>query len=170
MTKIQKKVMSLVLAVVMLLPMGAVAMAADATPADTRQVVQGETKTEILKEIEVMVDENGIVPQSATEIGNPSPVSGNLSGAAPTEFSVTFDRKYKNVHAVFVAKALDGKSVSATYRLSFNGATTTVAVNGSAATYSVGGSVSAGKKYDTLNRVSGDTKACVFVIQFVGEV
>lgn len=167
MTKVQKKVMSLVLAIVMLLPMGAIAMAADATSADARQVVQGETKTEILKEIEVTVDENGIVPYALTEIG--SPVSGNLSGGAGTQFAITFDKKYKKVYAIFVAKATDGSSVSATYLLTFNGTTNTVVANGQASRAYVGDSVSSGRKIGSLNYTGGDKKPCIFVIQFVGE-
>lgn len=167
MIKIQRKLMVLVLAIIMTVSMENVAMATDTTPDYNRYTREEETEMKVLGEIEVKVNENGIVTYSLTEIGDP--VVGNLSGIASTQFSKNFNKSYKNVYAIFVARTSDGSSLNATYTLTFNGRSIDVAVNGEANHYFVGNSVSAGTKTGKLTYKNGDKKPCVFVLQFVGE-
>ena len=168
MKNIKRKFMAFLLTLTMLVTTSTVAMAAEVEPLndtcgeEVTHMFDGKN-VQVLKEIEVAINEEGIVTYSG-EIGDP--VVLNLSNTASTTFTKNFGTKYENVYAIFVGKLKNGNKSSGHFTLNFNGKSISMTADGNGYHYYVG-TVNKGNHTGKVTYIGGTKGEYLGVIQFV---
>ncbi len=146
-----KRLLAIVFAIMLVVSLNTTALAAEVAVDETLQLNSG------VNAYPESVDGN---------VG--SEIVLNLSPAAPTTFSVTFDKDYENLHLIFVTrkKTSGTSSASATYIIRVAGKVTTVQTNDEGQVYSFG-NVKAGTYTGTITYSKGNASEYLGLIQFV---